>query len=131
MTGISDRTSNIANRVSMEDRLLAFGANLVDLAEELRKTIQGRVILGQLLRSGTSIGANYEEATAAESKADFIHKMQISLKEARETCYWLRLLEKTKFASIKQLDHYIDEALQIRAILTKSVITAKSNQLKS
>ena len=130
MDGIEDRRSSIEHRRSMEERLLTFGANIVDFAGELRRTVQGRVVLGQLVRSGTSIGANFEEATAAESRADFIHKMQLSLKEARETCYWLRLLGKTKFSSISQLDMFIDEALQIRAILTKAVITAKSNLQK-
>src|SRR5579863_7312408 len=104
MDEIADRKSNIEHRITMEERLLAFGAAIVDFAGELRTTVQGRIVLGQLVRSGTSIGANFEEATAAESKADFIHKLQISLKEARETCYWLRLLGKTKFVSINQLD---------------------------
>ena len=79
-----------------------------------------------MLRSATSIGTNYEEATAAESKADFIHKLQISLKEARETCYWLRVLEGCAASEVSQLQSILDEACQIRAMITKAVSTAKS-----
>jgi four helix bundle protein len=76
----------------LSDRLLEFGASAVNLALKLNKTAVERHIALQLLRAATSSGANYEEACAGESRADFIHKMQIVLKELRESLYWLRLL---------------------------------------
>lgn len=81
-------TDNNANRKSnLSERLLDFGAGIVKLTEELPNTIAGRRIGDQLLRSGTSVGANYEEAQAAESKRDFLHKLQLALKELRESNY--------------------------------------------
>jgi four helix bundle protein len=78
----------------------------------------------QLLRSGTSIGANVEEATAAQSKKDFIAKMSISLKEARETNYWLRLLKRTGY--IKKVD-LIFESEEIMNILGAIIRTSRKN----
>ena len=80
----------------------------------------------QLLRSGTSIGANVEEAIAAQSKKDFINKMSIASKEARETKYWLRLLDKSK---LTQLDckNYLNEIEHILNIISKIIITAKNS----
>ena len=78
----------------------------------------------QLLRSGTSIGANVEEATAAQSKKDFIAKMSISLKEARETNYWLRLLKRTGY--IKKVD-LINESEEIMNILGAIIRTSRKN----
>ena len=79
----------------------------------------------QLLRSGTSAGANYEEARAAESKVDFVHKLQIALKELRESNYWLRLLVKSGKISAERMEDLLDESNQLRAMLSKSVATAK------
>jgi four helix bundle protein len=73
-------------RENLSDRLLSFAASIIRLTLLLSKTVAGRHIAGQILRSSTSCGANYEEACGAESRADFIHKMQIVLKELRETC---------------------------------------------
>jgi four helix bundle protein len=82
-------------RENLSDRLLEFATSIVKLTLRLNKTIAGRHIAGQILRSATSCGANYEEACGAESRADFIHKMQIVLKELRETSYWLKLTVKS------------------------------------
>jgi four helix bundle protein len=79
-----------------------------------------RPLARQLLRSGTSIGANVEEAQAGESRADFIHKASIACKEARETHYWLRLLESTDPKPSLQLRDLRDEARQLTLILTSS-----------
>lgn len=80
----------------------------------------------QLLRSGTSIGANVEEAIAAQSKKDFINKMSIASKEARETKYWLRLLDKSK---LTQLDckNYLNDIEHILNIISKIIITSKKS----
>ena len=74
------------------------------------------------------MGANYEEAQGAESKADFIHKLQIALKELRESRYWLRLLAASDTVPPQLLEEIIDEATQLRAILSKAVATSKERQ---
>jgi four helix bundle protein len=107
------------------ERLLEYGARVIKLVDALPKNIIGRRIGDQLLRSGTSVGANYEEAQAAESKNDFIHKLQISLKELRESNYWLRLLAKSGILNESQFRDILDESNQLLAILSKAVLTAK------
>ena len=109
----------------LDDRLLDYGARIIKLVEALPKTIAGRRIGDQLLRSGTAVGANYEEAQAAESKEDFVHKLQVALKEARESHYWLRLIAKSGVLPASRVSTIIDEADQLRAILSKAVATAK------
>ncbi len=84
-------------------RLLDFAANSIRLSVKLTKTASSRYIANQLMRSCASSGANYEEACGAESKADFIHKMQLVLKELRESLYWLRLIEKSELIPNKDL----------------------------
>jgi four helix bundle protein len=81
-------------------------------------------VADQLLR-GTSAGANYEEARGAESKDDFAHKLQIAFKELRESNYWLRLLVKSGKLPLERMTGLLDESNQLRAILSKSVATAK------
>lgn len=86
------------------------------------------VLSNQLLRSGTSIGANVHEAQAAQSKKDFISKMAIASKEARETDYWLRLLDKSGYLSnFNQKETIFSEILSLRKILTKIVKTSKDS----
>jgi four helix bundle protein len=111
----------------LAERLLDFAVQIVKLTGTLPNSIAGRRIGDQLLRSGTSVGANYEESQAAESRNDFIHKLQISLKEIRETNYWLRLITKTKIIEQDRLANIMDESTQLRAILSKAVVTAKKN----
>ena len=79
----------------------------------------------QLLKSGTSIGANIREAEFAQSKADFIHKMSISLKEANETDYWLELLYKTKFISDRTFEKLKSKSTEILKILITIVKSSK------
>jgi four helix bundle protein len=78
-------------RKDLSERLLDFAANIIKLIGRFNQTFVGRHIGNQLMRSATSSGANYEEACGAESKADFIHKMQLVLKELRESLFWLKL----------------------------------------
>jgi four helix bundle protein len=82
----------------------------------------------QLGRSATSAGANYEEACGAESRADFIHKMQLVLKESRESIYWLRLIKKADLISSSNLEKQIQEANELANIIAKSIVTAKSRK---
>jgi four helix bundle protein len=109
----------------LDERLLKYGARIIKLVGALPRTIVGKRLGDQLLRSGTSVGANFQEACAAESRDDFIHKLQVSLKELRESLYWLRLIAKTETLPGKQLSSIIDESQQLLAILSKSVATAK------
>jgi four helix bundle protein len=97
------------------------------LVGQLPKTQTSRAIADQLLRSGTSVGANVHEARSAESRADFVHKMQIALKEARETSYWLILTAEAKLAETPTLPDLVEECDQITAILVASVKTARRN----
>lgn len=78
-----------------EKRFLAYGVAVVRITAILRRSAAGREIAGQLLRSGTSAGANDEEPRGAQRRADFLHNMQIVLKELRESLSWLRLIEKS------------------------------------
>ena len=96
---------------------------------ELYKILQSNkefVLSQQLLRSGTSIGANIEEATAAASRKDFIHKMTISSKEARETKYWLKLLNQSKLVELNY-DNYLLKIDEIIKILTAIVKTSQNS----
>ncbi len=112
-------------RRDLEARLLDYGARIVKIVAALPGTIAGRRMGDQLLRCGTSAGANYQEAQGAESKEDFIHKLQITLKEVRESTYWLRLIARSETLPAKRLASIIDESEQLRAILSKAVATAK------
>jgi four helix bundle protein len=115
----------IEKRRDLDERLLEYGARITRLVESLPNTVVGRRVADQLLRSGTSVGANYEEAQGAEPKDDFVHKLQISLKELRDSNYWLRLLVKSGKISARRMNDLLDESSQLRAILSKSVATAK------
>jgi len=120
------RTLSVAER-DLDARLLQYGARIIKLVEALPKTLVGRRIGDQLLRSGMAVGANYEEAQGAESRVDFNHKLQIALKELRESNYWLRLLEVSGKLPPERLTDIIDESTQLRAILSKAVATTKAN----
>jgi four helix bundle protein len=110
---------------NLSERFLDFGARIIKLVIKLNKTSVGRHIGKQLMRSSTSAGANYEEACGAESRADFIHKMQVVLKEMRETLYWLKLIEKSGLVSVENLISLLNECEELIRIVAKSVITAK------
>ncbi len=84
------------------------------------------VLSKQLLRSGTSVGANVEEAIAASSKADFIHKLNIAAKEARETSYWLRLLKDSQYIPENAFESIHKDCDEIRKIISKILITMKT-----
>ena len=117
----------------ISERLLDFAARIGQVVDALPDTRLGRHIAGQLVRSGTSPAPNYEEARAAESRKDFVHKLSIGLKELRESRCWLQLILRSKLLSERQLATLIDESTQLckilaKSILAKSIVTAKSNQ---
>jgi len=111
---------------NISERLLDYGVLIVRLCTMLSDTLEGRNIGGQLFRAGTSVGANYEEARGAQSRADFVHKLQIVLKEIREAKYWLRLIQRSDILSGKELEDAINETQQIGNIIGRSIITAKT-----
>ena len=84
----------------------------------------------QLLRSGTSIGANINEAQEAQSKNDFISKLSISLKEARESKYWIELLKETNYLSEKEASNILEDLIEIIKLLTSIIKTTKDNNAK-
>ena len=113
----------------IEDRLIQFSVRIIRLAEVLPKTKVGNHIAGQIIRSGTSPAPNYGEAQSAESRPDFVHKMQICLKELRETRVWLLLIAKAALVKLaSQLDPLIDENTQLISIFASSVKTAKQKR---
>ncbi len=109
----------------IQERTFEFSLTIIKLYQQLQENKEF-VISKQVLRSGTSIGANVEEATAAQSKKDFLSKMSIASKEARETKYWLRLLKESDLVKIP-LESYLTEIDEIINILTKIVKTTAKN----
>jgi four helix bundle protein len=103
----------------------AFAVRVVNLYKHLIKAEQEFVLSRQVLRSGTSIGANVREATRAESAADFIHKLNVALKEADETQYWLELLRETEFISKQAFDSINADCEELLKLLVSIVISAK------
>lgn len=117
----------VSAELKITDRSFGFAVRIVNLCKYLEKQDRvSRTLSNQLLRSGTSIGANVEEAQAGQSKADFIAKMSIARKEARETHYWLRLLKKSEVLSESPLSEIIQEADEIIRILTAIVKTSQT-----
>lgn len=114
--------------INISERLLNFASGVIKLVIKFNKTPAGYHIAAQLTRSATSCGANYEEACGAESRNDFLHKMQIVLKELKESLYWLRLIEKSELYSGGNLHILQNEAGELIRIIAKSIITAKSNK---
>lgn len=110
------------------DKSLLFAARIVKLNKYLTKEKKETVIAKQIIRSATSIGANANEAIYGQSKADFIAKLQISLKETAETEYWLRLLILSGYITDKEGNSLLDDCLEIKRILISTLKTAKENK---
>lgn len=112
--------------LKIQERSFLFAVRIVKLCQFLEKQDRvSRTLANQLLRSGTSIGANVEEAQAGQSKADFTAKMSIARKEARETHYWLRLLKESELLTEEQLSEISQESDEIVRILTSIVKTSQ------
>src|SRR6266581_4010841 len=107
------------------ERLIEFAARVGKVVDALPDTRMGRHIGGQLVRSGTSPAPNYEEACAAESRADFVHKLSICLKELRESRSWIRLIIKTEMLTEHRMSELLDESNQLCNIIAQSIVTAK------
>jgi four helix bundle protein len=109
----------------ISDRLLGFAVRIIKLVLALPKNTVGRHVGGQLVRSGTSAGANYEEARGAESRADFMHKLGVAWKETREACFWLRVIHEAQLLKPTRLEGLLREGGELSAILGSSLSTAK------
>lgn len=110
------------------DKSLLFAARIVKLNKYLTIEKKETIISKQIIRSATSIGANANEAIYGQSKADFIAKLQISLKETAETEYWLRLLVLSEYISEKEGNSLLNDCLEIKRILISTLKTAKENK---
>jgi len=109
----------------IQTKTFAFAIRIVNTSRFLKNEKREFILSKQMLRSGTSIGANVEEGIGAQSKADFISKFSIAYKEARETSYWLRLLYATDYLSKEMSDSLINDAEEICRIIGKIQITSK------
>ncbi len=105
------------SREGIKERSYEFTLRIMNLDKSMPTTRAGNVLASQILRSGTSIGANVEEAVAAYSKDDFTFRMNTALREARETHYWLRVARDSKLLPAKRMELIVQEAEEIKKIL--------------
>ncbi|MCI0519140.1 MAG: four helix bundle protein [Chloroflexi bacterium] len=112
---------------AMKERTKKFALRVIKLVEALPKTREAGIIGNQLLRAGTSVGANYRSACRGRSKPEFISKVSIAVEEADEAHYWMELLLEAKIFPTDRLADLMQEANELVAILTASIITARKN----
>ena len=110
----------------IQDKSFAFAIRIVNAYKYLRSEKQEFVLSKQMLRSGTSVGANVEEAIGAQSPADFLHKLSISYKEARETLYWLKLLKATNYLTEELAQSLLNDCTEICKIIGKIQTSLKA-----
>ena len=120
-----------AREFDLQDRFIDYAVRIIKLSEALPETKAGKHVSMQILRSGTSSAPNYGEAQSAESRADFVHKLKIALKELRETEIWLKIIAKAKMISpASQVTPLLQETDELIAILFKSVETARKSDTR-
>ena len=112
----------------MKEKSYAFALRTVKLYKHLSIACKEYVLSKQILRSGTSIGANITEANRGQSKLDFVHKLSIALKEADETEYWLNLLRDSDYITASQAESFLSDCAVLQRLLIASIKTAKLNQ---
>lgn len=115
----------------IKDKSFVFAIRIVKLSNHLQENNKEYVLSKQLLRAGTSIGANIREGLNAESTKDFIHKLSIAQKETDETIYWLELLKATEYLTEKEFESINNDALEVLKIIRSIIITTKKNNLNS
>lgn len=119
------------NKQTLEERLINFAVLIVDITATMPETKAANHLAGQLLRSGTSPALNYGEAQSGESRKDFIHKIQIVLKELRESHVCLKIISlSNQYNSKQKLDQALGECNELISIFVKSVATARKNDEK-
>jgi four helix bundle protein len=117
-----------AHEPDLKKRTKAFALRILKLVDALPKTTAGRALASQIVRSGTSVAANYRAACRAKSTADFIAKMGIVEEEADETLFWLELLEESELVTAAKLTAIKQEADELVAITVASIKTARRNR---
>ncbi len=110
---------------TLSERTIDFGMAVIDLCETMPRTLTGRHIADQLLRSATSVAANYAEASEAESPVDFVHKMKLAQKELKESRVWL--IFASHIHKTHEVDRIMNETHELLRMIGKSIITAKGN----
>lgn len=118
---------NMNKREDLEKRIKDYALQVIALLRKLPKTEENRIFTHQIIRSVTSIGANYAEAQYAHTRLEFLHTLNICRKEANETFYWLQLFAATNLVFKAELNMLLDEGQQILKIFITGVKTAKSN----
>ena len=116
------------NREELKERTKQFALRIIKLVEALPKTVTGRAISNQLVRSGTSVGANYRAACRGRSKAEFNSKLHIVLEESDESAFWLEIIIEAELLPNKMVHSLLNEANELTAIFSKSYSTAKQNK---
>ncbi len=124
-------SNEIKSESIIAKKAYAFALDVVKLYKKLIVDHKEFVLSKQLLRSGTSIGANINEAVSGQSKRDFVHKLSIALKEARETCYWLNLLKDSDFIDHVKFDDIEKKCSEIIKILSSIILTTKEKYFTS
>jgi four helix bundle protein len=122
-TAFSNRKSTADE---LEERLVNFAVRIIKLSVSLPRTAAGKHIAGQILRSGTSPAPNYGEARGAESRADFVHKIRVVLKELNETSIWLRIIERSQLLKRELLIDIVQENGDLCRIFSASLRTTRS-----
>ncbi len=111
----------------LEERLVEFAVRVINLSKHLESDITGRTIASQVVRAGTSPAANYAEARSAESKADFVHKLRIVIKELNETAVWLKIIGEAGMIASNKLVELNNECVELKRIIGASLRTAKNH----
>jgi four helix bundle protein len=114
----------------LNTKLFYFAVQILELYKHLTTEKKEFVLSKQILRSGTSIGANVEEAIGGQSEADFMSKLSIAYKEARETSYWLKLLQETKYIEPIEAKKYLELCDELQRIIGSSIKTIKAKRKK-
>ena len=117
------------NKFDLEERCAKFGEEVISICKKIKTTPINMRIISQVIGSSGSIGANYCEASEAESKKDFQHKMSIAKKEIKETKHWFRLLAKANPEAIKELRELNEEAQELLLIFSKTIKTSKEKNI--
>lgn len=116
---------------NIQERTFNFGVMVIEFVNQIPRTLAGETLARQLIRSGISIGANMQEADGAESKKDFIHKVSVAYKEARESRHWLATLQATVMKNNANLDALWSESDEIVRILFTILNNARQSSIRS
>jgi len=112
---------------NLEERTAKFAESIIELSTNIKRNVVTLPLISQLVRAGTSVGANYCEANGASSRKDFRNKISICKKEIQETCYWLRIISKSDPSLAPSIVQHADEAHQLTLIFTRILATLDKN----